>query len=320
MGQRRERKNIVVIGGGNGTVAVLRALRNEQDVLLSAVVSVADAGGSSGILRRELGVLPPGDMLRAVLALSPYPFDLLKRIFYSNRFSDAGKLDGHNLGNLFLTLGAEYGGDFLSSLSALHQAVEAKGRVFPATLELADFAVRLQSGVVLLGEDKIDRPTGDRSDRIMKAWLEPRAVLYDEARRAIEEADYIILSPGSLYTSVIATLLPEGMKEAIANSCAKIIFCVPRCYEIEGEAGPRVLSEFVLEVERYLPRSANSILYNSASVTEERMGKYNEKKWGIIETDPQNLSERLVFGRDYESVDGGYDVAKLTEALREVLD
>ena len=105
-------KKIVVLGGGNGSAISINALKNLGDnVQISAVVSTSDSGGSSGVLRKEFKTLPPGDVMRAVLAMSPYNYDILKKMFYRNRFSGCGKLDNHNLGNLFLVLAEKYGSD-----------------------------------------------------------------------------------------------------------------------------------------------------------------------------------------------------------------
>src|SRR3989339_860667 len=116
------KKKVVVIGGGNGSAISIVALKQNLDLFdISAVISMSDSGDSSGRLREEFNTLPPGDIMRAVLALSKYDYPLLKQIFFRNRFSGAGKLDGHNLGNLALILGEKYDGDFMSAIRALEQ-------------------------------------------------------------------------------------------------------------------------------------------------------------------------------------------------------
>src|SRR3989338_2345279 len=147
------KKNGVVIGGGNGSACSINALKDHRDLFdVSAVISMSDSGGSSGRLRREFNTLPMGDILRATLAMSPYDYRTLKKVFNKSRFTDAGKLDGHNLGNMFLALGAQYSGDILHAVRALHQAVEAVGVAHPATLTPSDLCVELSNGDVVVGE------------------------------------------------------------------------------------------------------------------------------------------------------------------------
>ena len=215
----------VVMGGGNGVAKTTRALKENLDVFeISSVVTMSDSGGSSGRLRKEFGVLPPGDILRAVLSLSIYDYKMLKQMFRTVRFQDTGKLNNHNLGNLFLVLSEKYSGSLIDSIRALEQAVEATGHTYPVTLDETDLVVELNDGEIVKTEGVIDRPNYDRSLRIKKIWLEPSGNIYKDAKEKIEEADCILLGPGSLYCSVIASLLPNGVKEAINKSKAKLIY------------------------------------------------------------------------------------------------
>lgn len=319
MKKKSEKKKVVVIGGGNGTATMLQALKPNTDIDLSAVVAMSDAGGSSGKLRRELNVPPPGDILRATLALSPHPYQILRQVFYKNRFSNVDGLDGHNIGNIFLAFAAKYGGGFMPALRALHQAVGAVGWAYPATLDTVELVARMSDGSELRGEDSIDKPSGGRTLRIVGAELEPKGNIYDEARRAIEAADHVFMAPGSLYTSVVAALLPGGVREAISNSRAKIIHVVARCYELDGELGPTALSDFVLEAERYLPKPADIVLYNDAEPSDALRDAYLSRGWGLIQDDADKIKGRTVLGRDFEDSGGGYSVQKLTDILAEII-
>jgi uncharacterized cofD-like protein len=314
-------KKVVVIGGGNGSATSIRALKEFKDeVEISAVISMSDSGGSSGILRQEYNTLPTGDILRAILALSPYPYhNGLKKTFHSNRFSDLGKLSGHNLGNMFLVLAEQYTGSFISALRALEQALEAIGRAYPVTLDKTNLAVELTNGDVIKGEDKIDRPTYDRSLKIKKAWLEPDGRIYKEAKKAIEEADYIILGPGSLYSSVIATLLPKGVKEAISNSSAKLIAVVGGGREGDGETGPETASEIVLQLDSYLFRPVDIIVRNNHALTPEEKRLYKEKNWISVPFDAENLVGRNVVQGDFEREGKGLSAEKLSLILKKLI-
>ncbi len=314
------KKNIVVFGGGNGSAIALVSLKQNLGLFnINAVISMSDSGGSSGRLRRELGVLPPGDIMRAVLALSIYDYPLLKKIFYRNRFSQTGKLHGHNLGNLFLALSGQYSGGFLKAVRALEESVEAIGRVFPVTLKTTDLVAKLINGKIIKTEAKIDQPDYDRSLRIKNVYLEPKVKANPEAIKTIITADYIILSSGSLYTSVIATLLPLGIKEAINKSKAKIIFVAGNAYHIYGETGPINLSEIMIELEWYLPRQVDFILYNNHKLNKIEQAHYKKKTWGVIKDDSEKLSERNVISFDFSRTDGGLCSVKLGKKLKELL-
>lgn len=311
---------IVTIGGGNGSATVLEALKQHRDIFdISAVVSMSDSGGSSGRLRKEFNTLPPGDIMRAVLSLSVYDYKLLKSIFFRKRFSGCGKLDEHNLGNLFLVLAAKYAGDYVFAMRALEQAVDAVGRVYPATLDQTDLVVELSNGQNVKGEAKIDTPSYDRSLRIKKAQLEPEGKIYSGARDVIEGAGAIIFCPGSLYTSVVATLLPLGVKEAIAKSKAKLIYVPGSVYELEGETGPERLSDFVKELQSYLPRKIDLVVHNVHKLNTEERQKYQNKKWAVFANDKEKIPEYKVMGVEYEKPVGVFWIERLGEILKEQL-
>ncbi len=314
------KKKIVVIGGGNGSAISINALKqNIDNIELSAVISMSDSTGSSGSLRKEFNTLPAGDILRAILAMSKYDYTFLKQIFYSNRFSGAGKLDNHDLGNIFLVLAEQYAGDWMSAVRALEQAVEAAGHVYPASLGVSDLIAELDNGDIVKTEGLIDRPEYDRSLRIKKLGLEPRVEASEEAVKVIGEADYIILGPGSLYTSIVASILPLGIKEAINKSNAKLIQVVGNAYEGVGETGPTKLSDFVGELEMYLPRKIDVVIANDTILDSDVKKKYEEKKWYLVDFDLENIDKsRLVF-KDFEKEEGGLDPNKLGKILKEII-
>ncbi|HLD31910.1 MAG TPA: uridine diphosphate-N-acetylglucosamine-binding protein YvcK [Patescibacteria group bacterium] len=316
----KKKKKVVAIGGGNGPATTLNALKKfGGQVELSAVVSMSDSGGSSGELRREFKTLPPGDIMRAILSLSPYDFVTLKQIFYKNRFSAAGRLNRHNLGNLFLVLSAQYDGDYLAAVRALEQAVEAVGHVYPSTLELNDLVAELDNGEIVRTEEKIDRPEYDRKRRIRKVWQEPSPLAYHEAVKVLERADYIFLGPGSLHTSIIATLLPNGIQEAIARSTAKIVFIPGSIYAADGETGPTTLSEFVLTLQAYLPRKIDLVVHNVHPLNKEEKEKYKKREWVVFPADKEKIPEYEVWSREYEKPVGLFDYDRLADIFREII-
>ncbi len=316
-----KKRKVVVFGGGNGSATTLRAMKRNIDLFdISAVISVSDSGGSSGQLREEFNTLPAGDILRAVLALSPIGYrSILKPYFYGKRFENTGKLDGHNLGNLFLVLAANYCGDFVKAIRALEQAVRAQGKVYPASLDNVQLAAELTNGEIVQTEAKLDRPDYDRNLKIKKVYLDPPGEIYSEVKKVIEEADFILLGPGSLYTSVVASILPKGIKEAIDKSKAKLVYIAGNKYEMEGETGPTALHEFVAELEKYLPRKLDSVIFNNMKLTKEQAKHYEEKKWKLIDSDMSKLKDYLVFSEPFERQSGGLSAERLGMLLREAL-
>lgn len=316
-----KKKNVVIIGGGNGSAIVINALKKHvSDFNLTALVSMSDSGGSTGKLRAEFKTLPPGDIMRAVVSLSRYDYHrVLKPIFYRNRFTVPGKLEKHNLGNLFLILASQYAGNFEQALAALHQAIEAVGTALPVTLLPNDLCVSLTNGQVIKTEAKIDEPDYDRKLKIAKAWLEPSAPLNPKARQAIQEANVIVLCPGSVYTSVVAALLPAGLKAEIAKSSAQIVYIVGNAYEQGGETGPENLSGIVKVVESYLPRPVDVILFNNHKLTPQQKKNYQAKNWGTFENDLSKLDKHKIVKADFETKLGGLSPDKLRAPLLKII-
>lgn len=316
------KKKVVVIGGGNGGAKSICACKIFiHRIELSAVIPVSDSGGSSGRLREEFNTLPPGDILRAVMAMSSYSYDTLKPIFYKSRFEGLGVLDGHNLGNLFLVFASQYAGaDMIPAIRALEQSLEAHGHVYPTTLRDTHLVAELSNGQIVKTEALIDRPEYDRSLKIRKLWLEPEARIYEEAERVIREADYIVMGPGSLYTSVVAAILPKGFWEAIEESRARLVYVVGNSFERDGETGPESLSDFVKGLQAYLPRPLDTVIYNNHRFSDKERKRYAEKSRALFEADCEQVTDCAVIQGDYERVEKmGLDDNKLGAILDRLL-
>jgi uncharacterized cofD-like protein len=222
--RRRERgPRIVVIGGGHGIATVLRGLKAHSNNL-TAVVSVADDGGSSGELRRNMGILPPGDIRNCLAALSDDEA-LLTQLF-QYRFGEDTGLGGHTMGNLLITALTEITGSFEKAIAESGHALSVHGQVLPATLHdvrlVADIRLHhTQTEVRVEGESRIPTSTG----RVSRVWLEPgNATAYPPVIQAILAADMIIIGPGSLYTSILPNILVGDLLEAIRSSRSLKIF------------------------------------------------------------------------------------------------
>jgi len=313
-------KNVVVIGGGNGGAKSIRACRRLIDTIrLSGVITISDSGGSSGKLRDEFNSLPTGDMLRAIMAMSPKGYENLKSIFYSPRFEVDGKLQKHNVGNLFLTLAAQYSGNMMDAVQALEQAVDAVGHVYPVSHTPGTIVATMEDGTEVVGEHDIDRPQKDHG-LITKLRMDPSISISEEAKKEIEQADYIVLGPGSLYCSVVAALLPDGVHKAIADSSATLVFVPGNAYELDGEQGPTTLSEIVAVVESYLPRPLDYVVYNNATLNDKQTAWYTEKGWNLVVGDIEHISGPTVVQGDYErSERPGLSSEKLSHLLKQII-
>jgi uncharacterized cofD-like protein len=211
---------ITVIGGGSGLPNLLRGLKHYTSNI-TAVVTVADDGGSSGRLRSELGILPPGDIRNCLVALADSE-DVMQQLM-DYRFESEGQLNGHSFGNIFIAALAGVGGDFYRGVEAAGELLAIRGRVIPSTLSNVTLIGRTISGETLIGETRV----GNSSDRLRSLTLIPaNPTAHPEAVRAIEESDLIVIGPGSLFTSIVPNLLISDILAALAGSPAfKVYVC-----------------------------------------------------------------------------------------------
>ena len=246
-----EAARIVVAGGGTGSYTVLQGVKHYTDQI-TAVVSVADDGGSSGILRDEFGHLPPGDLRQCLLALSPSDEvgDILRRLL-DYRFDRGQGLDGHSFGNLLLTALTEITGSSEVAIQEASRLLNIKGQVLPVTLQDTRLVAELEDGTTIVGEANIDVRTVKPEVAIRHIHLDPAVTVHDATRKAILRADVIIIGPGDLYTSVLPNLLVEGVPEAIRESGATKVY-VSNLMTKHGETDGFRASDFVSEVLHYL--------------------------------------------------------------------
>ena len=219
--------NIVAIGGGSGLPNLLRGLKHYSSNI-TAIVTAADDGGSSGRLRSELGIPPPGDIRNCLVALSDSEAVMQQLMDY--RFSTNGQLDGHSFGNILIAALASIGGDFHSGVEAASQLLAIRGRVVPSTTSDVTLVGRTVSGQRLIGESRVGSST-ERLRSLVLVPPDPRA--HSDAIKAIQEADLLILGPGSLFTSIVPNLLVRDVANAVAQASAlKMYVC-----NVAGEPG-----------------------------------------------------------------------------------
>ena len=259
---------VTVIGGGHGLSVLLRGIK-ELTSNVTAVVTVADDGGSSGRLREELGIIPPGDLRNCLVALADTE-PLMEKLF-QHRFEGHSNLAGHSFGNLFLAAMAEVTGDMETALRESSKVLAVKGRVLPASKESVRLDAILEDGTVVEGESHIPEVPG----RIRSVRLYPQDVApVPAALEAIHTADAIVLGPGSLYTSIMPNLLVNGVAEALRKSRAlKIYIC--NVMTQPGETDGYTASMHAEAIIKHAGRGAiDFMLVNNAPISEELREKY----------------------------------------------
>lgn len=271
--------NVVTIGWWNGSYWLLSSIRDNDDYNISAIISMSDSWGSTGILRQEFNMLPPGDVRRAIMALSR-EHEVVKQLF-DYRYEKGCSVWWHNLWNLIITAMSQITWNFDKWLKQVAKMFKVKWRVIPVTLELSHLNVELVDGSVVEWETNIDLKLDENSSPIKRAYLTPDVHANSKAIEAIDKADVIILSFWDLYTSVIPNLLVKGIKEAInKNKKAKVIyFC--NLMTKPGETTDFEAIDFIDTIELYLwDNVIDYFVVNNWYISEKLAEKYKslEKK------------------------------------------
>jgi len=285
---------IVSIGGGNGLSTLLRGVKRyaragKGALDITAIVTVTDDGGSSGRLRRDFDVLPPGDIRNCMVALSEDE-TLLSKLF-QYRFSNGRGLKGHSFGNLFLTAMTHLTGDFGTAVKLSSEVLAALGRIYPSTAANVALEATLADGTKVLGETRISRS----KSRIERIELHPRRPKpFPEALEAIAQADLITLGPGSLFTSIIPNLLVEGIPRAIAQSRALKAYFVNLMSQ-PGETTNFSASDHIAAIRRHAGRTHAPALIdvcviNTRSIRGKALARYRSQAARPVEIDQEELA------------------------------
>jgi uncharacterized cofD-like protein len=275
---------IVVIGGGTGGFTLLGALKNYCNHV-TALVNMVDDGGSTGQLRDELGVLPPGDVRKSLVALSESP---KVRDLFNYRF-DEGALKGHTFGNLFLTALEKMTGNFAEAVETASEVLHTEGKVVPITLDNIRLVVEWPDGTMVHGESNIDIMEFAAHKGRPDIRLEPQARINPEAVEAIRHADLIVLSAGDLYTSLGPSLAVKGVAEALQSSQANIVY-VCNLVTKPGQTDGLTVSGHAAEIERLAGDDViDYVIYNTAVPSSELANRYMKEGELMVEADTQKL-------------------------------
>lgn len=280
-------KNIVIIGGGTGLSQLLRGLKWYKDLNIISIVAVTDDGGSSGIIRNMFEIPPPGDIRNNIVALSEKENLITQLLDY--RF-DEGFLKDHNLGNIILlALTRISGNNFPLAIKSLSDFLKIRGKVLPVSHNLIRLVGELEDGKIFFGETNIV----SSGKKIKKIWLDTGADAFEESIEAIQNADYLILGPGSLFTSIITNLLVNGIKDAIYKSQAKKIY-ISNIMTQSGETNDMKLSDHLNEIENYMGQSIDFVIANNGIIPEFILNRYEKK--GSVKVENDLNESRIIFG------------------------
>lgn len=276
---------IAVIGGGTGLANLLRGLK-KYSRQISAIVTVTDGGASTGILRREFDVLPPGDIRKCISALA-YDEELIANIF-EYRFSKEKIFGGHTLGNIWITALSKYLGSFEKAIQVTTELFQTAGRVLPATLDNIDLIIQYEDGSTLLGEENLDKLVKPIKGVSLN---KPRVRACPEAVLAIREADLVILGPGSLYGSLVPNLLIGGIRRAIEANNKAIKIYIANCSTERTQTSGYSIADHIEKINYYCKNKLfRYCLVNNRIVKKTK----NERKLGEINNISTN--EKEIFG------------------------
>ncbi|MBV8715195.1 MAG: YvcK family protein [Chloroflexi bacterium] len=283
---------VVVVGGGTGSHTVLTGLRH-RPLDVTAVVSVMDSGGSSGRLRDEYGVLPPGDARQCLVALAGNDDEAasLLRALFTYRFHGGRSLDGHNLGNLFISALTDITGSVEAAYAWAGRLLGARGRVIPVTTSNVHLCAKLTDGHVLHGEASIDVRTEHPDAEIDYVYLDHPAYPTHSAIEALRGADLVVIGPGDLYTSLIPNLLVDGICEAIAAARQRVY--IVNLMTKPGESDGFTASTFVDRLLDYLaPAQLDAVLVNTSIPDDKVLQRYAREGASLVEVDAEAIRRR----------------------------
>ena len=305
---------VVTIGGGTGLSVLLRGLK-KYPLEITAVVTVADDGGSSGKIRSDMNIPSPGDIRNVIAALSDVEPYLEKMFQY--RF-DSGEVKGHPVGNLMIAAMTDIHGDFSTAVKVMSRILNVRGTVLPTTNDIATLNAVLSDGEIIRGESSITKAGGV----IDHVYITPSRVKPNEdVLKAIEEADYIIMGPGSLYTSIIPNLVISNVSEKIRESNAKKIY-VCNVMTQHGETDNYSVCDHIVAINKHVEENIfDLVIANSREFDDSILSKYHKEKQEPVKIDQEKIQElgiKLIKNNDVGIVDNNtirHNADKVSELI-----
>ncbi|MGE0042202.1 MAG: uridine diphosphate-N-acetylglucosamine-binding protein YvcK [Vicinamibacterales bacterium] len=304
-------------GGGTGLPSLLGGLKRNPWLRLHAVVTMFDSGGSSGQLRDELGVLPPGDVLRCALALARNEGEARRVLLARLPTLEHARLGGHTGGNLLLSMMEQYSGDFLAAVGGLRALLGCQGRVWPVSVDQATLCAEYADGAVTRGEVEVDEGH-ERGHRVSRLWLEPHPSMHPAVRQEVERFDAVVIGPGSFYTSLMPTLLVSGVGEALAGVRGPIILVANLLTEGRGMHS-FTAADAVRWVGETIGRPVDVLVHNTAQPSAGAMARYAAEHKAPLALGTLPSSCELVEGDFWRTDIARHDRRRLSYAIWSII-
>ncbi len=317
-GMQLRELNIGCFGGGTGLPSLLGGLKNNPWLRLNAVVTMFDSGGSSGQLRDELGVLPPGDVLKCALALARNEGEA-RRVLLSRlpTLEHHARLAGHTGGNLLLSMMEQYSGDFLAAVDGLRGLLGCKGKVWPVSVQPASVCAEYGDGTVTRGEVEVDAGQS-RGNQVRRLWLEPEVAIHPTVAEAIRQFDAVIIGPGSFFTSILPPLLVRGVRDALDDMGGPIVLISNLLTEGHGMAG-FTAAESARWVSEAIGRPVDVVIANTGRPSLDGLMRYAAEHKEPLEIGEFDSETEVVQGRFWCTEMARHDRRRLAFAVWSVL-
>jgi uncharacterized cofD-like protein len=300
-------------GGGTGLPSVLGGLKRVPWIDLHAVVTMFDSGGSSGQLRDELGVLPPGDVLKCTLTLARNEREARKILLARMPMLQQGRLAGHTGGNLLLSMMEQYTGDFVTAVDGLRVLLGCRGQVSPITTERASICAEYADGSVATGEAHVDAvQAAGRS--VVRLWLEPPVSIHPDVARAIRGFDAVVIGPGSFFTSLLPIFMVDGCREALAEVKGPVIYIANLLTEGRGMSG-FTAGDAVSRLAAAIGRPIEAVVFNTVPPTEDVLWRYAREHKAPLELGRLPGECEVISGAFWKGAIARHDRARLRSAV-----
>ena len=309
--------NLGCFGGGTGLPSLLGGLKRNPWLRLNAVVTMFDSGGSSGQLRDELGVLPPGDVLRVALALARNEGEARRVLLARLPTLEQSRLGGHTGGNLLLSMMERYSGDFLAAVDALRALLGCRGSVWPISVQQATLCAEYADGQVTRGEVEVDAGQA-RGHQVTRVWLEPAAAIHPAVRDAIATFDAVVIGPGSFFTSLMPTLLVDGVADVLARVQGPIIVVSNLLTEGHGMRDFTAADE-VAWISRTIGRPVDVVIANEGSPSADAVERYATENKHPLQLGEMPAGTDVVIGEFWRSDIARHNRQRLCYAVWAVL-
>jgi len=309
--------NVGCFGGGTGLPSLLGGLKTNPWLIVHGVVTMFDSGGSSGQLRDELGVLPPGDVLKCALALARNEREARRVLLSRLAMPEHARLRGHTGGNLLLSMMERYSGDFLAAVDGLRALLGCAGRVWPVSVEQSSICAEYRDGSQTRGEVEVDAGQSSGS-AITRLWLEPEVHLHAATAAAIESFDAVVIGPGSFYTSLMPIFLVRGAAEAVQRVRGPVILVTNLLTEGRGMWN-FTAAEAIDQIGEAIGRPVDVAIINDGRPSAETLARYASEHKRPLETGAPPSSCDVVTGELWCGDIARHDRRRLAQAVWAVL-